>query len=340
MFNDEPLNDNTANAEDDDDDYEDDDDDGGDGEDEYDNIKEKKAKFVDYKTFEGQVVSDDDRDIEDEEESVPSTPSGSDDEEIIDEEEVGRAGSKKHAPKIEKFNLRQEQADGVFTDDGGYVRKAADPQAHQDNWLEGLTKGQIRRAMEAREKQRQREVEAKQREAQEEAIASAERLERLIRCLKPKETPLDALARLNQGKKKWQPSQKWKKSKMTIDQEGATNSEKDANTAKEMIETITAHADRLLSAGNMNIYSTPRERLIVLYQREAGKRFREDPDLVQQGGYSDKWEYKWEGASDVHSGFSSEDMRAWKAGGYFGDGVLCRRADSNDTWRSSVDIAF
>ena len=262
-------------------------------------------------------------------------PSSSDDEEVIDEE-VGLAGSKKRAPKIEKFNLRQEQAEGVFTEDGSYVRKAADPRAHQDNWMEGLTKGQIRRAAEGMEKQRQRELEAERREAEEMAVAATDRLALLIRLLKPSETPLEALARLNQGKKKkWQPSQKWKKSKMLVDQETAV-SEEDAAKVKEQIEAITAAADKMLALGNLNVYSSPREMLIRLYQEDAGEQWREDPKQSE----TDKWEYKWPGTEDVHSDFSSEDMRSWNEGGFFQDGVLCRRAGSEDEWISSTEITF
>ena len=304
-------------------------------EDAYGKLKRKKVNFVDYQRFEGQEFERDERDPEDEEESVPSTPGSSEDEEIIDEE-VGLAGSKKHAPKIEKFNLRQEQAEGVFTEDGSYVRKAADPRAHQDNWMEGLTKGQIRRAAAGMEKQRQRELEVERREAEQMAVAATDRLAFLIRLLKPSETPLEALARLNQGKKKkWQPSQRWKKSKMIVDQETSV-SEEEARKVKEQIEAITAAADKMLALGNLNIYSSPREKLIRLYQEDAGERWKED----RQESETDKWEYKWPGTGDVHSDFSSEDMRSWKEGGFFQDGVLCRRAGSEDEWKSSMEITF
>jgi hypothetical protein len=42
----------------------------------------------------------------------------------------------------------------------------------------------------------------------------------------------------------------------------------------------------------------------------------------------------------VYSNFSSENMKGWKEGGFFGDGVLCRRLGSADEWTSSVDINF
>jgi CD2 antigen cytoplasmic tail-binding protein 2 len=319
-------------------------DDAEDDLDAYGKLKPKKVNFVGYETFEGQEVEKDEPDdVEDEVESIPSTPGASDDDEIIDEE-VGLAGSKKHAPKIERFNLRQEQAEGVFTADGTYVHKAGDSRAHQDSWMEGLTKGQIRRAEEGMKKQQQRLKDIARREEEQERQSPTERLEQLIRYLKPKETPLEALARLNHGKKKkWQPSQKWKKSKMTDVNEDNAAAEEENLKLKELIEVITSHADKLLALGNINIYSTPRERLIMLYQDDAGERFREDPQSngrSSEGEKSEKWEYKWPGSDEVYSSFSSKDMQSWKEGGFFADGVLCRPSGSLDEWKISTDINF
>jgi CD2 antigen cytoplasmic tail-binding protein 2 len=309
-----------------------------DDEDAYGKLKRKQVKFVDYTKFEGQEVSDEEKDVDDEEESVPSTPNDSDDE-IIDEE-VGLAGSKKHAPKIEKFNLRQETAEGAFTEDGGYIRKAADPRAHQDTWLDGLTKGAIQRAADAAQRRQEREEELEKREWAEAALSKTEVLERLIRMLPPGETPLEALARLNQTKKKkWQLSQKWKRSKMMVDMdEGGT--EEDAAKVKEQIEGITAYADRLLSLGSMQIYSLKRERMIMSFQDATQTRFKEDPAVGLVTGGADKWEYKWPGTEDVHTGFSSEEMKGWKEGGFFGDGVLVRSAGSTGDWQNSAAIVF
>ena len=309
-----------------------------DDEDVYGKLKRKQVKFVDYTEIEWQEFSEEEKDIEDEEESIPSTPNDSDDE-IIDEE-VGLAGSKKHAPKIEKFNLRQEAAEGAFTEDGGYIRKAADPRAHQDVWLAGLTKGAIKRTADAAQRRQEREKALEKREKAEAALSKTELLERLIRLLPPRETPLEALARLNQRKKKnWQPSQKWKKSKMVVDTEEGT-SEEDAAKVKEHIEEITTYADRLLNLGSRQIYSLKRERMIMLWQDETQSRFREDPSAGAVTSGAEKWEYKWPGTEDVHTGFSLEDMKGWKEAGFFGNGVLVRPAGSKDDWQNSADVTF
>lgn len=307
---------------------------GGDEEDEYGKLKRKQVKFVDYTEFEGQEISDEAQDPDDEEESIPSTPGDSDKEEI--DEDVGLAGLKKHAPRIEKFNLKQEQSEGAFTEDGTYVRKAADPRAHQDTWMQGLTKGAIRRAKEGAKKQRERELELEKREKQEASVPHTERLRQLIRYLRPSETPLEALARLNQGKKKkWKPTQKWKKSQMEVDEENRA-SEEDAKIKQE-IERLTAQADMLLNYGIHDIYSIRKERLIMMYQEDTGERYKEEP---APGSEDVKWEYRWAGTDDIHSGFSSEDMKNWKTAGFFGEGVLCRPVGSSGDWKSSTDITF
>jgi hypothetical protein len=110
---------------------------------------------------------------------------------------------------------------------------------------------------------------------------------------------------------------------------------------KNQIEEITAYADNLLAQGNNNIYSSTREKLIMLYQEETDERFREDPAAVKDAPMEEaKWEYKWPGDDQVHSAFISDDMRSWKAGGFFGQGVICRPAGSLDPWKSSEEITF
>jgi CD2 antigen cytoplasmic tail-binding protein 2 len=142
---------------------------------------------------------------------------------------------------------------------------------------------------------------------------------------------------LNQGKKKkWQPSQKWKKSKMAVDEPVTEEREEDPAKLKEQIEMITSAADKLLSLGTMNIYSIARERLIILLQEETGERFRENGPA----GADVKWEYKWPGTEEVYSDFTAENMRGWNLDGFFGDGVLVRRAGSQEEWKNSADIEF
>jgi len=73
----------------------------------------------------------------------------------------------------------------------------------------------------------------------------------------------------------------------------------------------------------LDIYSTRREILISTYQDESGERFGRVPSPCGKQDRVDKetWEYKWPGADEVYSNFSSDNMKDWKEGGFFGDGV-------------------
>jgi CD2 antigen cytoplasmic tail-binding protein 2 len=242
-------------------------------------LKPKEVRFVNANTFNGQEYEDEEEDVQDKEEFLPSTPPPSFAEEIIDEE-VGY--SRICPPQIVAFNLREEEEEGAFLEDGSYFRKAADPLTHQDAWLDGMTKGQTERAREARDKQQLLLNEKLNKEEAKESATVEQLLDRVLPLLKNDETPLQALARLNTGKRrKWQPSQKWKKSKMIIDQQGDANESEQAQV-KEQIETITVFADTLLTLGQRNVYDTPREVLIRRYGNDAIVKDRDGEDFEFQ----------------------------------------------------------
>ena len=54
--------------------------------------------------------------------------------------------TKTHEPKLEAFNLRNDMEEGNFDEDGNFIRNAADSSAHQDQWLDGISKNEIRKA--------------------------------------------------------------------------------------------------------------------------------------------------------------------------------------------------
>ena len=93
------------------------------------------------------------------------------------DEEIGAGGKKEHAPKLDAFNVRAEKEEGGFDESGNYVRKAADPDAVHDSWLEGVSKKEMRRAKEAADK---REDEQRQRIRQDDAVLTSDILAKLI----------------------------------------------------------------------------------------------------------------------------------------------------------------
>lgn len=113
------------------------------------------------------------------------------------DEEVGLGGLKRHAPRVEAFNMKAEQEEGAFDEAGNYVRKAADPDAVHDRWLEGFSKKDIKKAAAAHEK---REEELRRQRLADADILTTDLLARLIERLERGETPLEALVRLGRAR--------------------------------------------------------------------------------------------------------------------------------------------
>ena len=322
--------------------------------------KDKSVRFLAAKDIEGQVASsrsggtvhiDDD------------VGSGSEDEEDAElareeddvDEEVGAGGSKRHAPKIDAFNMEQEQEEGAFDEAGNFIRKAVEADAVHDRWLEGLSKKQIRAAAQMHEK---RDALAREKQREEDKILTADLFRDMILNLERGETALEALARLGKGitkPKKAKPIPKWKKKKQQQQQDNdAVDEAMDVDKAdgpdeqkqrkiKEAIDTITDAADKLLKRDFPDIYDTERELLVREYRNEAGEpwvdppKAEEDEEAAKDG---QTWEYRWtDGRDDTIQGpFDGPTMGAWQNAGYFGDGVEFRHAGDPDGWTRAVSF--
>ena len=144
----------------------------------------------------------------DDDEDSSSESGGDEERDRVDsdmDEELGAGSKKKHAPKLDAFNMKQENEEGRFDDQGNYIRKANDPDAVHDTWLEGLSKKDMKKAKEAEEK---REEERRKRAIADDQVLTSDILATLITRLERGETVLEALARLGTGKKKEKPKPK------------------------------------------------------------------------------------------------------------------------------------
>lgn len=255
------------------------------------------------------------------------------------DEEIGAGGKKTHAPKLDAFNMRTENEEGRFDDQGNYVRKAADPDAVHDTWLDGLSKKEVKRAKEAADK---REEARKKRNAQDDAILTSDVLSRLILMLERGETVLEALARLGKGKDKkpkWQNKNRNRKKQETSAEEVDMGEDDLAEVRrKDAVEAITAAADLLLTRGQPEIYDAERELLIRQYRKETGEEWTE-PDPGPTGASDERqttmWEYRWADARDggeAHGPYEESMMRQWHEAGYFGEGVEFRRTPNGGEW--------
>ncbi|GAD97981.1 hypothetical protein NFIA_022180 [Paecilomyces variotii No. 5] len=266
------------------------------------------------------------------------------------DEELGAGAKKTHAPLLDAFNMRAEQEEGRFDEQGNYVRKAVDPDAVYDNWLDGLSKKDIKKAKDAAEK---RDAERKARERADDSVLTADLLRTLITNMQRGETVLEALARLGKGiqkKPKWQ--NKNKNKNRTKRNGGASediemSEENPAEaTLKQTIETVTGAADLLLTRGQTEIYDAERELLTRQFRRETGEDWIDPPE---QGSTKEEtetgptmWEYRWSDARDggeAHGPYDSDMMRSWSEAGYFGEGVEFRKAGDNGPWNRVVDFS-
>lgn len=315
--------------------------------------KQKAVKFMDEGDIVGQVsnsksgghVSADfslngrqrDREVE------SSSDEGDDEERDMLEdgmdEELGAGSKKKHAPKLDAFNMKDEEEEGKFDQSGNFVRKATDQFAVHDAWLVGAaSKADMKKAKEAHDK---REAERRQRNMEEEAISMGETLSILITYVDDGESILEALARLGVSKEKKKP--KWQKNKnknsTELDLDVVPEVDEAEKKRKETVEAITAAADRLLTRGQTDIYEAERALLLRQYRRETGEDWVANTEEAANGS-AREWEYRWSDGRDgdeKHGPYDGPTMAAWNEAGYFGEGVEFRQVGT-DGWSAVVDF--
>lgn len=260
---------------------------------------------------------------------------GSDD----DEQELGAGSKKKHAPKLDAFNMRDEGEEGRFDESGNFIRQA-DPNAIHDSWLQGVSKKEMNKAREAEEK---REQERRKKDIEKDSILTSDLLSVLLKQLQRGETILEALARLNRGRPKQKAAwQKKKSGSMEVDP--GSSEDPVEMKLKASVEAITEAADELLSRGEQEVYDTERELFLRQYKRESGEEWKDaeksesDEDSEDEDVY---WQYRWADARDggaEHGPYDHATMKAWNDAGYFGDGVEFSKA-GKDNWSHEVSFS-
>jgi len=262
------------------------------------------------------------------------------------DDELGAGAKKKHAPKLDAFNMRNEQDEGRFDDQGNFVRKAADPDAVHDSWLEGLSKKDMRKAKEAADK---REEERRRADLQKDSVLTSDALKTLIPLLDMGETVLEALARLGKGREKkprWQTKNKNRR-KQDSEMKDAELEEDDQaeTTRKAAVESITEAADLILGRDHPEIYDAERELLMRLYRRETGEEWADgavqEEEKIDRDPRPNMWEYRWSDARDggqIHGPYEGSMMEQWNDAGYFGVGVEFKRAGVPGEWSQVVDF--
>ncbi|TGZ83204.1 hypothetical protein EX30DRAFT_339412 [Ascodesmis nigricans] len=326
--------------------------------------KAKTVKFMNIDEIEGQDMSskrefadiiDEDKGRGDEsstdDEDDPEKRAKTDD--ALDPE-VGAGGKKKHAPKIDAFNMQAEMEEGRFDSAGNFIRKATDADAVHDRWLEGVSRKDMKRAKEAME---QREADAREKMKADDAIMTSDVLSTLILCLERGESVLEALARLGGGNKKKQSTanknkNRWREKrkaaaeakandsmeieKVAESKKGKESEDPEEARRKEAVERITGAADVLLTRGQLEIYDETKESLMRQFKRETGEDWVEPKKQLDDEPASDipqpdkQWEYRWTDGRDdgaVYGPYGTAEMSSWNAHGFFGEGVEFREKD-------------
>jgi len=227
--------------------------------------------------------------------------------------------------KLEAFNLKEELEEGHINEDGVYVENGSGYAGEQgdprDAWLEDFQERQggelskeSKAAAEAEAKALKAMMEAEEAEEQDPGEARLEAAQKLVEHLLPKESVARALKRLRKEKEKF--------------------------------AVVTDNADKLLGLGIFEIYSQTKEMLAAkieasLDTAKAAKAAKEEKATA--GGGSSSWEYKIKRTDEaVHGPFSSEDMTAWLAEGYFrGDSAVWVRrvGDGTGSYQKSDEVA-
>jgi len=276
----------------------------------------------------GRVAVDFTKGTKDASDDVESSSESGDDEDRdrVDsdmDEELGAGGKKHHAPKVDAFNMRAEQEEGRFDEAGNFVRKAYDPEAAQDSWLEGISKKEMRKAKEAQD---MRDEARRARERVEDGIATSDVLSQLIGHLDVGETALEALVRYGKAAPKKAAKSWGKKKSQAMEVEASPAQEAAAAQAKEAIDSITECASRLAERGIEDVYELPREAIMRQFQRETGEEWKKAKSAPVL------WEFHWLAATedDINGPYEQATMQAWEATGQFAAGAAFRQVGATE----------
>ncbi|KAM3916718.1 CD2 antigen cytoplasmic tail-binding protein 2 [Leptodactylus fuscus] len=259
--------------------------------------------------------------------------------------------------QITPFNLNEEMEEGHFDSEGNYfLRKEAQI---RDHWLENIDWVRIK------ERNAPPPGSADEESDSDEGRAPMEMkniLEEILKVLQPGETVAKGIQRLGgSGARNRAGTQRVKRvqtkesrqpgdgTDVRVDEAAEPSTEKSQDMAepeKKMapLERLISLADQMVALGVYDVYQDSYEKLAYKL------RSLEPPpapaldmfaDEVEEEKLATKeavaaadevmWEYKWENeeGAELYGPFTSAQMQEWVDGGYFSEGVYCRRVDSS-----------
>ncbi|GAA5846504.1 hypothetical protein JCM3766R1_002512 [Sporobolomyces carnicolor] len=261
---------------------------------------EAKKEWLEMGDIEGQEFSkrdmrDDDQgdDDEDDDDELEEDYDQVDDHANDDDAPRSRRSKKGMGFQLSSFNMKEELAEGRFSADGSYVANSVDPLANHDSWLTGLSKVEIRRAREAKErmdvKNRERERDEQMRLRGDEQLTQLrdDCLIGLVADVRPGETVAQALNRLGRNKKRAEQLLVSSSSSSSRDTDAAADNEmRDVNNSNksseyessikrytDKINRLTHFASTLLSShGELEIYDESHEDIVRTLKMEGAVR--------------------------------------------------------------------
>ncbi|BFZ55612.1 hypothetical protein PYCC9005_002653 [Savitreella phatthalungensis] len=266
---------------------------------------------------------------------------GWEDDDSEPDEEVGAMGRKHHAPRLDGFNMEAEMEEGGFDEEGNYVRKAKDEHDTQDIWLRDVSRTDIDAARAAHERRAQADAAHEHAQAQK---GTPELLATVLDFLQPSETLLEALQRVGASTKRTIRSKRNKSS--TTASVAVQGNDRDEHIKKQ-VQQVSQAASQLLTRMDLDIYDSEKELLMRAYRSLSGKAYEmkhEEEDVGAQENAGEKggiYEFRWEGADEIHGPYEASEMQAWLEDGYFNDNqAYARRLTTEQTLDSDWQEIF
>lgn len=230
-------------------------------------------------------------------------------------------GIPKNEPKLDAFNLKNEKLEGRFDIDGNFIAidNADDEKNNEDEWLLNFKKKDIKLAKIAQDRRDKIEFEKAHLK---DTFTTEYLLFGLINLLKPVESPLEALQRLNKNKPK-----KYKKKLKDLDKSN-----------QDEIIKMTEYCELLIEKGYKNIYELEKEELILNYREETGKNYVKPKmeETNEQGENAskeeiegDKYQFRWVNDESIHGPYNLSEILYWKDN-YFNNNAEVRKIGDED----------
>ncbi|KAG5420381.1 hypothetical protein I9W82_002262 [Candida metapsilosis] len=213
------------------------------------------------------------------------------------EEFTTSSNRKKRQPKMEAFNMDQEERDGHFNKVGDYISNKeegdddsdsdSDKPQNEDSWAMNLSKSDIRKAKLAQSRrQQQQELNESHKDGNMDPVEVV--YASLIGLLEPAESPMEALARLNaqlKHNKRNNKSGKSKSKRKRDQNDKHVEHVLDSTIIKQNISQITNFCSVLINDKHMDVdevYDMTREQFMRMYQSETGEEYNQSTSYMKR----------------------------------------------------------